>query len=281
MEVLFSLIKSDLLAKNHPIYLLFYYFCNMKEIRRLSILVVVAGFCPLTMQAQEVKSVSLDSIPKASLPKEEMSLEYSQPTDYSLPMEYARPSLGGFPVLQGNPYYSESKEPWMSEDGSPLKIAPDAIPHYVVPTSSFGPFAAYSSSLEVPGLMNKQSAGLVYQQNVGRFVFSPYIGIDKVNTGVYGFGNLTKASFGGTMSYQVNDWLTVGLYGQYVPTKTSDPRSVIISPFNPKSNYGGFVEVMFNQHWGVGAKMGREFAPQKNGKWGWKNTTEIYPIYRK
>lgn len=80
------------------------------------------------------------------------------------------------------------------------------------------------------------------------------------------------------MAYQVNDWLTVGFYGQYVPTKTSDPRSVIMSPFNPKSSYGGFMEVMFNQHWGIGAKMGREFAPQKNGKWGWKNTTEVYPI---
>ena len=237
----------------------------MNKNRRI-IVIGLAVCCSMAAQAQEVKTVSLDTVPSASLSREKLSLEYSYPIEDAHPLENS---------------HSESKEPWMSEDGSPLKIAPDAIPHYVVPTSSFGPFVAYSSSLEVPGLMNKQSAGLVYQQNVGRFVFSPYIGIDKVNTGVYGFGNLTKASFGGTMSYQVNDWLTVGLYGQYVPTKTSDPRSVIISPFNPKSNYGGFVEVMFNQHWGVGAKMGREFAPQKNGKWGWKNTTEIYPIYRK
>lgn len=59
----------------------------MKEKRRIFILTVMACFCTLVMQAQEVKSVSLDSIPKASLPKEGMSLEYS------------RPSLGGFPVL--------------------------------------------------------------------------------------------------------------------------------------------------------------------------------------
>ena len=56
----------------------------MKEKRRIFILTVMACFCTLVMQAQEVKSVSLDSIPKASLPKEGMSLEYS------------RPSLGGF-----------------------------------------------------------------------------------------------------------------------------------------------------------------------------------------
>lgn len=78
----------------------------MKEKRRLFILAVMACSCPLVMQAQEVKSVSLDSIPKASLPKEGMSLEYS------------RPSLGGFPVLQGKSYYSESNAPWMSEEGN-------------------------------------------------------------------------------------------------------------------------------------------------------------------
>ena len=175
----------------------------------------MACFCTLVMQAQEVKSVSLDSIPKASLPKEGMSLEYS------------RPSLGGFPVLQGKSYYSESNAPWMSEEGKPLEIAPNAIPHISLPSPNLGTMVVYSSSI------------------------------------------------------QVNDWLTVGFYGQYVPTKTSDPRSVIMSPFNPKSSYGGFMEVMFNQHWGIGAKMGREFAPQKNGKWGWKNTTEVYPIFRK
>ena len=229
----------------------------------------MACFCTLVMQAQEVKSVSLDSIPKASLPKEGMSLEYS------------RPSLGGFPVFQGKSYYSESNAPWMSEEGKFLEIAPNAIPHISLLSPNLGTIAVYSSGIEVPGLMNRQTAGVVYQQNFGRFVFSPYVGIEKINTGVYGFGNLTKASFGGRMAYQVNDWLTVGFYGQYVPTKTSDPRSVIMSPFNPKSSYGGFMEVMFNQHWGRGAKMGREFAPQKNGKWGWKNTTEVYPIFRK
>ncbi len=240
----------------------------MKEIRRIFILGVMACGCFLTMQAQEVKNVTLDTIPMTSLPKEDLSIP-------------SRPTLGGFPVLQGNTCYAEPKEPWFSEDGTPLKISPNAIPHYETPQMNLGPISAYSVGVEVPGLMNKQSAGIVYQQNMGRFVFSPYVGVEKINTGVYGFGNLTKASFGGTMSYHVNDWLTVGFYGQYVPTRTSDPRSVIMSPFMPKNSYGGFLEVMFNEHWGVGAKMGREFAPQKNGKWGWKNTTEFYPIFRK
>ncbi len=240
----------------------------MKEIRRMFILGLTACSYCFTMQAQEVKNVTLDTIPSTSLPKEELPVP-------------SRPVLGGFPVLQVNTYYSEPKEPWLSEDGTPLQISPNALPHFPTPQVNLLPISAYSSSLEVPGLINKQSARVVYHQDLGHFVFSPYVGMEKVNTGMYGFGNLTKASFGGTMSYHVNDWLTVGLYGQYVPTKTSDPRCVIISPFMPKNSYGGFVEVMFNQHWGVGARMGREFAPQKNGKWGWKNTTEIYPIYKK
>lgn len=131
----------------------------MKEKRRIFILAVVACFCTLVMQAQEVKSVSLDSIPKASLPKEGMSLEYS------------RPSLGGFPVLQGKSYYSESNAPWMSEEGRPLEIAPNAIPHISLPSPNLGTMAVYSSGIEVPGLMNRQTAGVVYQQNFGRFCF--------------------------------------------------------------------------------------------------------------
>lgn len=229
----------------------------------------VACFCPLALQAQEVKSVSLDTIPKSSLPTEMMAPNLSND------MPVSRPTLGGFLVLSGSSYYSETK------DETPLKIAPDAIPHYTLPSANIGPIAAYSFMTEVPGLMDKRAAMFVYQQDIGRFTFSPYVGVEQVNTGAYRLGYFNKATFGGNMSYQVNDWLRVGFYGQYVPTKTTDMRSVIMSPFMPKSAYGGFVEVMFNQHWGVGAKMGREFAPQKNGKWGWKNTTEFYPIYKK
>ena len=229
----------------------------------------VACICPLALQAQEVKSVSLDTIPKASLPTEMMAPNLLSDESVS------RPILGGFPVLSGSSYYSETK------DETPLKIAPDAIPHYTLPSANIGPIAAYSFMTEVPGLMDKRAAMFVYKQDIGRFTFSPYVGVEQVNTGAYRLGYFNKATFGGNMSYQVNDWLRVGFYGQYVPTKTNDMRSVIMSPFMPKSAYGGFVEVMFNQHWGVGAKMGREFAPQKNGKWGWKNTTEFYPIYKK
>ncbi len=238
---------------------------------------VVACVCPLVTQAQEVKNDSLPSWEVSSEISKGVSPVVSEEMPLLLPqgVETSRPMLGGFPVLMGGSYYSESK------DETPLKIAPNAMPHWQVPSMPLESFTAYHSGAEMPGLMDRQTAGLMYRQDLGRFAFSPYVGMEKVNTGVYGFGNLTKATFGSTMSYQVNDWLTVGLYGQYVPTKTSDPRSVIMSPFMPRSNYGGFVEVMFNRHWGVGAKMGREFAPQKNGKWGWKNTTDIYPIYKK
>ena len=233
------------------------------------VVVCVTCICPLALQAQEVKSVSLDTIPKSSLLTEMIAPNLSND------MPVSRPTLGGFPVLSGSSYYSETK------DETPLKIAPDAIPHYTLPSANIGPIAAYSFMTEVPGLMDKRAAMFVYQQDIGRFTFSPYVGVEQVNTGAYRLGYFNKATFGGNMSYQVNDWLRVGFYGQYVPTKTTDMRGVIISPFMPKSAYGGFVEVMFNQHWGVGAKMGREFAPQKNGKWGWKNTTEFYPIYKK
>ena len=234
-------------------------------------MIILACFSVMGMQAQEIKTVKAEV--SDDFPTLESSLDFE---DVS-----SRPMLGGFPVLQDRSYYSEKQEPWMSEDGKPLRISPNAIPKYENPQLGLYRLEAYYAGSEVPGLMNKQSSGFMYRQNIGRFTFSPYLGMEKMNTGVYGFGNLTKATFGSTMSYQVNDWLTVGLYGQFVPMNTGYPQSIIMSPFMPKSNYGGFIEMMFNRHWGVGAKMGREFAPQKNGKWGWKNTMDIYPIYKK
>lgn len=238
---------------------------------RIIFLLIVACLSPLVMQAQEVKTSQMET--NEDFSGKEPSLDF----DCSI----SRPTLGGFPVLQGKSYYSEPQAPWMSEDGTPLKISPNAVPKLETPQMGLGKLEAYVDGSEVPGLMNKQYGGFMYRQDMGRFTFSPYVGMAKMNTGVYGMGNLTKTTFGSTLSYHVNDWLTVGLYGQFVPMRADDPRSVIMSPFMPKSNYGGFLEVMFNRHWGVGARVGREFAPQKNGKWGWKNTTDIYPIYKK
>ena len=233
---------------------------------------IVACLCSLAMQAQEVK-----------IDKKEACNEFFG-KEPSLDVEGVslRPMmLGGYPVLQGKSYFSESQEPELSEDGTPLQISPNAIPKYESSQMIWGKWGTYYVSGEVPGLMDRQNGGFMYRQDIGQFTFSPYVGMEKINTGVYRMGNLTRATFGSTLSYHVNDWLTVGLYGQFVPMKTADPRSIIMSPFMPKSNFGGFLEVMFNQHWGVGAKIGREFVPQKNGKWGWKNTREIYPIYKK
>ena len=50
----------------------------------------VACLCAFPLQAQEVKSISLDTIPKTSLPQEVMTPNISRPT------------LGGFPVLSGS-----------------------------------------------------------------------------------------------------------------------------------------------------------------------------------
>lgn len=103
----------------------------------------IACICPLTLQAQEVKSVSLDTIPESALPIEMMSpnISVTQPvlengTDDWV-HETSRPTLGGFPVLSGSSYYSETK------DEIPLKIAPNAIPHYTSPSMNIGPISAY------------------------------------------------------------------------------------------------------------------------------------------
>lgn len=123
----------------------------MKEICKIIFLTIVACLCPWAMQAQgvkslrseplkaDVKTISLDTISNVPLPEEEY-----------VP---SRPTLGGFPVLQGSSYYSESKEPWIGEDGKPLRISPNAIPHYETPTMQLGGLSAYSAGVDVPGVM--------------------------------------------------------------------------------------------------------------------------------
>ena len=145
-----------------------------KKIRIRIAIASVACLCAFSLQAQEVKSISLDTIPKTSLPQEVMTPNISRPT------------LGGFPILSGSSYYSESK------DEVTLKIAPNAIPHYTLPSVNIGPLAAYSFSTEVPGLMDKQTVMFVYHQDLGRFAFSPYVGVQQVKMGAYRLGYFIK-----------------------------------------------------------------------------------------
>lgn len=163
-----------------------------------------------------------------------------------------------------------------------MKIGENALPDFSS-SSTWLPkgVKVYGDDWQLPGLMSQRTATFAYEKEWGRLQLMPYTSVSKLGTGVYGIGGVNRMALGGQMKYHVNDWLTVGLYGQYVPVSTTDMRSMMMAPFTPKSNYGGFVEVMFNQHWGIGARVGREFAPSRNGKWEWKNTTDFYPIYKK
>ncbi len=171
----------------------------MKEKRRIFILAVVACFCTLVMQAQEVKSVSFGFHSGRHLYLRKVC-RLRKVCGWNILI----PSLGGFPVLQGKSYYSESNAPWMSEKGKTFGDCAECDTSYFSSFPNLGTMAVYSSGIEVPGLMNKQTAGVVYQQNFGRFVFSPYVGIEKINTGVYGFGQSHQSFF----------WRTNGLSGK-------------------------------------------------------------------
>ena len=73
---------------------------------------VVACACPLLTQAQEVKNDSLLSREVSSEISNGVSPVVSEEMPWSLPqgVETSRPMLGGFPVLTGGSYYSESKD---------------------------------------------------------------------------------------------------------------------------------------------------------------------------
>lgn len=158
-----------------------------------------------------------------------------------------------------------------------LSISPNALPQFS-PQSDFvvPAFSAYRISDQVTEGMDRQTAMFAYRIDVGNLSIMPYAHYDMVNAGF--MGHYTKMGVGSRMAYEVNDWLTVGMFGQYVPKNS---QSIMVAPFDPKTNYGGFVEVMFNQHWGVGYQVSRDYVLQRNGKWKWQTSHALYPVHRK
>lgn len=69
----------------------------MKGNCKVIFLIIVACLCPLTMQAQEVKTSQLET--NEDFSEKEPSLDFDR--------SISRPALGGFPMLQGKSYYSE------------------------------------------------------------------------------------------------------------------------------------------------------------------------------
>ena len=125
------------------------------------------------------------------------------------------------------------------------------------------------SQSALPGLMDISSGALMFHQDYGRFHFSAVgmankywmpgisspIGMPMLNT-QYGFG--------GEVSYDVGKALTLHAFGTYYATNPM--MGTAASPYLNSTNYGGYADIRFSEHFGSDVGVHRYLSPM-TGKW--------------
>lgn len=125
------------------------------------------------------------------------------------------------------------------------------------------------SQSALPGLMDIGSGALMFHQDYGRFHFSAVgmankywmpgisspIGMPMLNT-QYGFG--------GEVSYDVGKALTLHAFGTYYATNPM--MGTAASPYLNSTNYGGYADIRFSEHFGSDVGVRRYLSPM-TGKW--------------
>ncbi len=124
-----------------------------------------------------------------------------------------------------------------------------------------------------PGLMNMESAILNFHQQLGRFTLTAYGSATKIG---YFRGLSTQWGYGGSLSYQISDNVSVTGFGSYAT------RSRITQPamlgFIDYPNFGGFVDYHFGEsHWGVKAGAQSYYSL---GSRHWDTQPILMPYYR-
>ena len=98
----------------------------------------------------------------------------------------------------------------------------------------------------MPGLMAIESGSLIFVQQLGRFTFTAHG--DAVKYAYFG-GLQTSYGFGGSLSYQFSDRVSMTIFGSYyTPTGGMTPAML---GYTSIPNFGGYVDYNFSGRWGV------------------------------
>ncbi len=116
----------------------------------------------------------------------------------------------------------------------------------------------------MPGLLDRESGALTLQQNLGRWSFSASALADKYRFVGMGFLQ-TNYGVGGTVSYWVNDALSLHAFGYYYPGASMITPAV--NPYLSTTNYGGYADIRINKRFGVDTGVRRYMNPM-TGRWG-------------
>lgn len=135
-----------------------------------------------------------------------------------------------------------------------------------------GGFFASGERSNLYGLMGIESGAIDFRQRIGAFSFSIYASAAK-----YGYfrGLSTSYGFGGSMSYDFNEHLSMTLFGSYAsPAGITQPAMMgyVAAPV-----IGGYLNWKASEHWGVkvGAQSYRSIASGR-----WEAQPIVMPYYR-
>lgn len=143
----------------------------------------------------------------------------------------------------------------------PVPYPEDLRPFHVsVPTdgriavwNSGGLFAS-GAAASLPGMMGVESGSLIFVQQAGRFTFTAHA--DAAKYGYFG-GLQTTFGFGGSVSYQFSDRVSMTLFGSYY-TPLNTGMTALHGPMTPGMqgyisipNFGGYVDYRIGDRWGM------------------------------
>lgn len=115
----------------------------------------------------------------------------------------------------------------------------------------------------MPGLLDRESGALTLQQNLGRWSFSASALADKYRFVGMGFLQ-TKYGIGGTVSYWLNDAVSLHAFGYLYPGASMITPAV--NPYLSTTNYGGYADFRINKRFGVDTGVRRYMNPM-TGQW--------------
>ena len=115
----------------------------------------------------------------------------------------------------------------------------------------------------MPGLLDRESGALTLYQNVGRWNFSASALADKYRFVGLGFLQ-TRYGVGGTVSYMVNDALSLHAFGYYYGN--SSMITPAVNPYLATTTFGGYADLRLHKNFGVDAGVRRYLNPM-TGQW--------------
>ena len=135
-----------------------------------------------------------------------------------------------------------------------------------------GEMTAYGQSAAMPGLMGMAEGTVSVSQQMGAFTLTAYG--EAVKYGYYR-GLDTSWGFGGSLTYTVNDKLSVTLFGNYsTPVGRLQPA---MAGYANLPAFGGYVNYNFSSRWGVRAGV-RSYRSMLNNHW--ETVPIVEPYYR-